>query len=116
MLLKATGIVMMLDGVLSAMSTLPKLDTFFYRNWRDQSLVVAHLLIGALLLLSGRLLLKRDRDSFSENKTGTLFQSATLVAALVLSGLEVTRFDWPALVIRAGYTAVVLLILVLSRK
>jgi hypothetical protein len=116
MLLKALGVVMMLDGVLSALPALPKIGTFFYRSWLDQSLILAHFIVGALLLLSGRLLVKRDRDSFPENKIGSLFPSATVVAALVLGGLEVTRFDWPVFAIRAGYTAVVLSILFWSRK
>jgi hypothetical protein len=116
MLLKAIGIVMILDGVMSATSALPMIDTFIYRSWRDQSLVVAHVLVGALLLLAGRLLLKRDRDSFRENKIGSLFQCATVVAALVISGLEVTRFDWPTFAVRAAYTAAVLMVLLWPRK
>jgi len=116
MLLKVLGTVMILDGVMSAMSALPMIDTFVYRSLRDESLVVAHFVVGTLLLLAGRLLLKRDRDSFRENKTGTLFQSATVVAALVISGLEVTRFDWPTFVIRVGYTVGVLIVLLWPRK
>lgn len=119
MLLKALGVIMMLDGVMSAASTLPLVDTFVYRSFRDQSLVVAHFLIGALLLLSGRLLFareKRDRDSFSKNESRSLFPAATLVAALVMAGLEVTRFDWLAFVLRCLYTAGALIVVLKARK
>jgi len=102
MLLKAIGIVMMLDGVLSATVALPKIDTFVYRSWRDQSLVVAHFLVGALLLLSGRLL---------TSGKGARLGAAALLAALVVAGIETTRFDWPALLLRAGYTAFALAVL-----
>ncbi len=105
MLLRAVGVVMMVDGVMSAMAALPMINSFVYRSWRDQSLVVAHFLIGALLLLSGRLLLteKRRRVSF----LGPL----TLVAALVVACIETTRFDWPALALRVGYTVFGLIVL-----
>ena len=119
MLLKAVGVLMMLDGVLSAASVLPMLDTLVYRSLRDQSLFVAHLLIGALLLLSGRLVFasrKRDRDSFRGNESRSLFSAAILAAALVLSGLEVTRFDWPTFALRCLYSLLAIVVLVRPGK
>lgn len=115
MLLKLVGIVMMLDGVMSAMAALPMLNTFVYRSLRDQSLVVAHFVIGALLLLAGRQLI-RDRDSFSGNESRSLFPAATVVAVLVVSALEVTRFDWPAFALRCAYTIGVLIVLLRPKK
>jgi hypothetical protein len=116
--LKTVGALMMLDGVLSAASVLPMLDTFAYRSFRDQSLFVAHVLIGALLLLSGRLLLRKDEigTSSGANESRSRFRSrflpvATLVAALVVAVIEATRFDWPVLVLRIGYTAFALAVL-----
>ncbi len=114
MLLRVIGIVMMLDGVMSAMAALPLVNTFVYRSFRDQSLVVAHFLIGVLLVLSGRLLLseKRHRVSFSEKRHPMSFlPAATLVAAFVVACVETTRFDWPALALRAGYTVFALAVL-----
>ena len=118
MLLKAIGVLMMLDGVLSAMASLPMLDSIVYRSLRDQSLLAAHFLVGALLLLSGRLLLaqKRDRDSFRGNESRSRFPAATLVAALVVSGLEVTRFDWPVFAARCAYTLAAIAVLIWSKK
>ena len=119
MLLKAVGALMMLDGVLSAASVLPMLDTLVYRSLRDQSLFVAHLLIGALLLLAGRLVLasqKRDRDSFREKESRSLFPAATLVASMVIGGLDVTRFDWPIFALRCAYSLLAIVVLLRSRK
>lgn len=106
MLLTAVGVLMMLDGVLTAAAVLPMLDTLVYRSFRDQSLFVAHLLIGALLLLSGRLVLsrKRDRDSFSRNESRSLFPAGVLAASIILGGFEVTRFDWSSFAIRSTLT------------
>jgi hypothetical protein len=73
-----------------------------YRSWRDQSLVAAHFLIGALLILSGRLL---------TSGKGARLGSAALLAALVVAGIETTRFDWLALAGRAAYTVAVLAVL-----
>jgi hypothetical protein len=118
MLLKAVGVLMMLDGVWLAAAVLPMLDTLVYRSLRDQSLFAAHLLIGALLLLSGRLVLsqKRDRDSFPRNESRSLFPSATLVASMVLNGLEVTRFDWPILAVHSVFTLGALFVLLRSQE
>lgn len=102
MLLKVVGIVMMLDGVMSAMAALPMVSTFIYRNLRDQSLVVAHFLIGVLLLLAGRLLM-----SGKAARLGAIVVSAAFVVACV----ETTRFTWPALALRAGYTVFALAVL-----
>jgi hypothetical protein len=102
MLLKTLGVVMMLDGVLSAMSALPKLDTFAYRSWRDQSLIVAHFFVGALLLLSGRLL---------TTARSARIAYAALLAALAVACVEGTRFDRLTLAVRAAYTAVALAVL-----
>ena len=102
MLLKAVGVVMMLDGVLSALPALPKVGTFFYRNWLDQSLILAHFVVGALLLLSGRLLISRRAVQLAP---------AALLAAFAVTAIETTRFDWPALVFRGGYTLFALAVL-----
>lgn len=102
MLLKLVGVVMMLDGVMSAMAALPMLNTFVYRSLRDQSLVVAHFVIGALLLLAGRLLMQGR---------GRQIGVGAVSAALVVACVETTRFDWPALVLRVGYTVFVLAVL-----
>jgi hypothetical protein len=102
MLLKAVGVVMMADGALFAMAALPMLNTIAYRSLRDQSLFAAHLLVGALLLTSGRMLLVRKAASFA---------AATLVAALIVAAIETTRFDWLALALRAGYTTFALAVL-----
>ena len=93
---------MMLDGVISAMTVLPLIETFVYRSLRDQSLVVAHLIVGTLLLLSGRLPMS--------GKCARL-GSAAILAALVVAAIETTRFDWPTLALRAGYTALALVVL-----
>jgi len=112
MLLKALGIVMMLDGALSAMSALPKISTFVYRSWRDESLIAAHFLVGALLLLSGRLLFgNRDRELFRNNSRSLFLPGSTLVAALAVAAIETTRFDWPALALRVAYTVIALAVL-----
>jgi EamA domain-containing membrane protein RarD len=95
MLLKVIGIVMMLDGVMSAMAAMPMVSTFVYRNLRDQSLVIAHFVVGAFLVLSGRLLMS--------NKAGRLAAIA-VSAAFVIACVETTKFNWPALALRAGYT------------
>lgn len=117
MLLRVVGVAMMLDGVRSAMSAAAIVDTFFDRNLGDQSLFVANFLVGALLLISGRQLLKkRDRDSFPGNESRSRFAAATLVAALVLSGLETTRFDWPVFAARAVLTLIALVVLWRGRK
>ncbi len=102
MLLRLVGIVMMLDGVMSAMAALPMLNTFAYRSLRDQSLVVAHVVIGALLLLSGRLLMRGS---------GARLGAATVSAVFVVACIETTRFDWPALALRAAYTVFALAVL-----
>ena len=102
MLLKVVGVVMMLDGVMSAMAALPMVNTFVYRSLRDQSLVVSHFVIGALLLLSGRLLMQTR---------GARLGAAAVSAALVVACIETTQFDWPALVLRAGYTVFALAVL-----
>lgn len=115
MLIKVVGIVMMLDGVMLAMAALPMLNSFVYRSFRDQSFVVAHFVIGALLLLAGRQLI-RDRDSFLKNESRSLFAPATVVAVLVVSALEVTRFDWPAFAFRCAYTVAALVVLVSRRR
>ena len=118
MLLTAVGVLMMLDGVMTAAAVLPMFNTLVYRSLRDQSLFAAHLLIGALLLLSGRLLLsrKRDRDSFSRNESRSLFPAATLVASMVIGGLEVTRFDWPIFAISSVMTLGAIFVLLRPQK
>ncbi|TAK16208.1 MAG: hypothetical protein EPO35_05775 [Acidobacteria bacterium] len=118
MLVKAVGVVMLLDGVLSAMSAAGKLDTFVYRSLRDQALVVAHFLLGAALVLSGRHLLteKRHRVSFPENDTRCRFAASTVVAALAINGLETTRFDWPQFAARVIVSAIALFVLWRRRK
>ena len=103
MLLKAVGAVMMVDGVLFAAAALPTLNTFAYRSLRDQSLVVAHFIVGVLLLLSGRLV-------FS-GRTLFLLAASSLIVALAVAGIETTRFDWLGLVLRTGYTAFALMVL-----
>lgn len=102
MLLKLAGLVMMLDGVMSAMAALPFVNTFVYRSLRDQSLVVAHFVVGALLVLAGRLLM-----SGRAARLGVV----AISAAFVIACLETTRFDWPALALRAGYTVFALAVL-----
>ena len=113
MLLKVVGIVMMADGVMSAMAAMPMVSTFIYRSLRDQSLVVSHFLIGALFILSGRLLLSEKRPGlFSEKESRSHFLAmATVVAAFVVACIETTRFTWPALALRAGYTVFALAVL-----
>lgn len=118
MLVRVVGIVMMLDGVMSAMAALPMVNTFVYRGFRDQSLVIAHFLIGALLVLSGRLLFagqraeNQHREFFSRNNSRCYFLGgATLVVGFVIACIETTRFNWPALALRAGYTVFALAVL-----
>jgi len=93
---------MMLDGVMSAMAALPLVSTFVYRNLRDQSLVVAHFLIGALMVLAGRFLMS--------NK-GARLGAIAVSAALVVACLETTVFNWPALALRTAYTVFALIVL-----
>ena len=117
-LVKAVGVLMMLDGVLSAAAVLPMVDTLVYRSLRDQSLFAAQLLMGALLLLSGRLVLsqKRDRDSFSRNESRSLFPAAVLALSMAMGGLEVTRFDWQIYVISSVLTLGAIFVLLRSEK
>jgi hypothetical protein len=111
MLLKAVGAVMMVDGVLFAMAALPVLNTFVYRSLRDQSLVVAHFLVGVLLVTSGRMLLTGKITSgvvSGKRHPTSFFIASTLVAALIVAAIESTRFDWLWLAGRALYTALAL--------
>lgn len=102
MLLKTIGIVLMLDGVMSAVAAAGAIDTFVYRSLRDQSLVVAHILLGALLVLAGRQLWAGARRTVA---------APAVLAMLVISAVEATRFDWLGLAVRAAYSAVVLAVL-----
>jgi hypothetical protein len=102
MLLKLVGLVMMLDGVMQAMAALPIVSTFVYRSLRDQSLVVAHFVVGALLVLSGRMLM---------SGRGARLGAAAVAAAFVIACIETTRFNWTALALRTGYTIFALAVL-----
>ena len=102
MLLRVVGIVMMLDGVMSAMAAWPLVCTFAYRNLRDQSLVVAHFVIGALLLLAGRLLMQGK---------GSRLGVAAISAMFIVACVETTRFNWPTLALRAAYSVFALAVL-----
>ena len=102
MLVKAVGIVMMLDGVMSALLAAGALDTFIYRSLRDQSLAVAHFLVGAALLLAGRLLMQGK---------GSRLGVAAIAAMFVVACVETSRFNWPALALRAAYTVFALAVL-----
>src|SRR5690349_17651320 len=103
MLIKVAGVALMLDGVLSAMAALPKIDTFIYRSLLDQSLAVAHIVNGALLLLVGRLIF---------NERPSRLAVAPVIAAFAIAAIETTRFDWLWLVGRGVYTLVVFAVLV----
>jgi hypothetical protein len=102
MLLKGVGIALILDGAMSAMVAAGSIDSFVYRNVRDQALVIAHFVVGALLALSGRQLVSASRSGLA---------IPAVVAALVVAALQATRFEWLGLVERAAYSAVVIAVL-----
>ena len=50
---RAVGVAMMIDGVLQAMGVAGLLSSIVDRDWQDQALFVAHLLVGAGLVFAG---------------------------------------------------------------
>ena len=93
---------MMIDGVWQAMSVAAVLSSIADRDWRDQALFVAHILIGAGLVFTGRVLLAGEAR--------TAAPASVLIAALLLSFVETTWFNWTDVALRAVYTAVALVI------
>jgi len=111
------GVVMAFDGLMQAMGVAGVLTTFADRNLGDQSLVVAHVVVGPALLFAGRRLysgralnagrvLDVGRADLEARLTGL-----ALAAALLLSLIETTWFNWINLVARAVYTAAALAVL-----
>jgi len=110
---------MMVDGVLQAMGVAGVLSTIADRSWSDQALFVAHIVVGAGLMFVGRQLLVGRaglearlvwRPSTPGRPTYALATLIVLMAALVLSLIETTWFNWTDVVTRAVYTAVALAI------
>ncbi len=130
---KVLGVAMMVDGVMQAMAVASLMSTIADRDLRDQSLFAAHLMVGAALIVSGRMLLSVNgrakarpyAPAIAQNPhaepreyVGLSFSSAVpvlaLVAALVLSLIEATWFDWIGTAVRAAYTAIALAVLAQS--
>ncbi len=105
---------MMIDGVMQAIGVAGLLSTIVDRSLRDQSLFAAHLVVGAALVFVGRALLSTGPSEY----VGSSFSSAirggakappyVLIAALLLSLIETTWFNWLDLAVRAIYTVVAL--------
>lgn len=107
---RAVGVVMMADGVLQAMGVASLLSTIADRNLRDQALFAAHIVVGAGLVFAGRQLLYVG-PSFRSAASGVAKAPPyVLVAALLLSLVEATWFNWIDVVMRAVYTVVALAI------
>jgi len=116
---RAVGVAMMIDGVLQAMGVAGLLSSIVDRDWQDQALFVARLLVGAGLVFAGRVLLVGRaglearlawRPSEPGRPTRSLTPVVVLIAALLLNLVETTWFNWPEVAMRAVYTAVALVI------
>ena len=131
------GAAMMIDGVLQAMSVAGLLSTLLDRSLRDQLLAAGHMLAGAGLVYAGRRLLvgagrtepvgrnghvgfggyvgrnfSSGASHISGSDAGTtvpLYLPSVLCAALALSIIETTWFNWTDLASRAIYTALALI-------
>ena len=103
---KALGLAMMVDAAMQAMDAAGLMSTIADRDLRNQSLFAAHLVVGTALMFSGR-----TTFSSAMHRTTPVL---VLVAALVLSVIEATWFDWTGTAARAAYTAVALVVLVRS--
>lgn len=99
---KLVGAALMIDGVLQAMGVAGVVSTIVDRDLRDQFLFAGHLMVGAVLVLGGRML-------FAGSQRRAL--ALPLVAALLLSVFETMWFNWIGLVGRAAYTSVALIVL-----
>jgi hypothetical protein len=96
------GVLMMIDGVLQAMGVAGLVSTIADRSWRDRSLFVAHLIVGAALVFCGKNLTNLTNPTNPTNRVCV----SVLAVALILSLVEATWFNWTDAAIRAGYTAV----------
>jgi len=107
------GLTMMIDGVWQAMAVSAVLSTIVDRSLRDQSLAAAHVIVGAALLFAGRQVYVGP--NFSSAKIGgtevpPYVRSLPIVAALAVSLIEATWFDWVGTAVRAVYTVIALVI------
>jgi len=93
---------MMVDGALQAVGVAGLLSSIVDRDWQDQALFVARLFVGAGLVFAGR--------SLMNDAAGAKAPPYVLLAALLLSLVETTWFNWVELAMRAAYTAVALVI------
>ena len=93
---------MMIDGVLQAMGVAGLLSSIVDRDWQDQALFVAHLLVGAGLVFAGRALVTGDGEAKAP--------AYVVIAALLLSLIETTWFNWLDVAMRTVYTSVALFV------
>jgi hypothetical protein len=104
------GVVMMLDGAMQALGVAGVVSTIADRSWRDRGLFVAHLVVGAALIFTGRHLFANPTN-LTNPANLTNRSSWFLVLALALSVFEATWFNWTDAAIRAVYTVVLLVVL-----
>jgi hypothetical protein len=110
---RLVGVAMMVDGVLQAMGVAGLLSTIADRSLRDQALFAAHIVVGAGLVFAGRTLLSSEYvgpSLSSAVRGGAKAPPYVLIAALLLSLIETTWFNWIDVVMRAVYTVVALAI------
>jgi hypothetical protein len=100
-MLRVIGLLMMLDGVLAVSAAAGVADTFVYRNWRDQALIVAGVLAGLASGASGYLL--------TAGRKAARLAAGSLAFSLAVAAAGTTRFDWPALAARALLTTAALI-------
>lgn len=105
---RLVGIVMMLDGALQATGVTAVMLTILDRSLRDQGLFVAHLVVGAGLMWSGRSLYGDGQAEVDRSTVLVRASASLLLLALVISLVEATWFDWIGCAIRAVYTLVAL--------
>ncbi len=100
------GVTIMIDGALQAMGVSAVLSTIADRNVRDQALAAAHVIVGAGLLFVGRQVSSMEGGT----EVPPYARSLPILAALALSLIEATWFDWVGTAVRAAYSVVVLFI------
>jgi hypothetical protein len=109
---------MMVDGVMQAMRVAGVVPSIAYRDLRDQSLFAAHLIVGAGLLFASRAVYvgragfdwrpsRSGRPTYVSDRIPVAF----LLAALAISLIEATWFDWIGTAVRAVYTAAAVFVL-----
>ena len=112
---RVIGVAMMVDGVLQAMGVAGLRSTIAERDGRDQALFVAHVAVGGALLFAGRQLFTRPRAYAGPSLSSAMHGGANapsyaLIAALLLSLIETTWFNWTDAAVRAVYTIAALAI------